>query len=60
MLFFSQKSLSVAHFIPDKTKKTMGKERPLCVATDNGIALPCSYFVLAGIAWAAQREEETE
>ncbi len=26
----------------------------------NGIALPCAYFVLAGIAWAAQREEETE
>ena len=26
----------------------------------NGIALPCAYFVLAGIAWAAQWEEETE
>lgn len=26
----------------------------------NGLALPCSYFVLAGIAWAAQREEETK
>ena len=29
MLFFSQKSLSAAHFIPDKTKKTMGKETAL-------------------------------
>ena len=26
----------------------------------NGLVLPCSYFVLAGIAWAAQREEETK
>ena len=38
----------------------MGKEIPLCVATDNGIALPCAYFVLAGIAWAAQNGAETE
>ena len=26
----------------------------------NGIALPCAYFVLAGIAWAAQNGAETE
>ena len=26
----------------------------------NGIALPCAYFVLAGIAWAAQCKAETK
>ena len=32
----------------------MGKEIPLCVATDNGIALPNAFFVLAGIVYYAQ------
>lgn len=26
----------------------------------NGLALPCAYFVLSGIAWAAQKEDEKD
>lgn len=26
----------------------------------NGIALPCAYFVLSGIAWAAQKERDSD
>lgn len=51
-----QKSLSAAHLMPHSTKKTMGKEIPLSVATHNGMALPCVYFVLSGIVWAAEKE----
>ena len=40
--------------MPLKTKKTMGKEQPLCVATHNGCALPNVYFVLCGIVYYAQ------
>jgi len=59
-LIFYDKSLLYAQTIPDKTKKTMGKETPLSVAIHNGVALPCVYFVLAGIVWAAQNAEETQ
>ena len=27
-------------------------------AAHNGIALPCAYFVLSGIVWAAELDEE--
>lgn len=40
--------------MPLSTKKTMGKETPLSVATHNGIVLPNAYFVLAGIVYYAQ------
>ena len=36
---FYGKPLLYAQTIPDKTKKTMGKETPLCVATDNGVTV---------------------
>jgi len=54
-----QESLYAAHLMPLKTKKTMGKETPLCVQTDNGVALPCVYFVLSGIVWAAGLTADT-
>ena len=38
-LIFYDKSLLYAQTIPDKTKKTMGKETPLCIATDNGVTV---------------------
>lgn len=46
-----------ANFIIFNTEKTTDKEMPLCVPTDNGIALPCPYFVLSGIAWAVNELE---
>jgi len=52
-LIIKKKYLFAANTMPLRTKKTMGKETPLCIATDNGVALPCVYFVLSGIAWAA-------
>ena len=36
----------------------MGKETPLCVATDNGVALPNVCFVLSGIVYYAQLSGE--
>ncbi len=55
-LKIQQKSLSVAHFMPLKTKKTTGKETPFSVAIHNGVALPCVLFVLSGIVWSTQFE----
>ena len=59
-LIFSQKLLFAAHFSPDKTKTAIGKETPLCFATDNAICVNCGLFVLSGIACFDAHEEEAE